>query len=92
MNARALLALLSLLLAPGLALAQTAREPLDLAPDGEVERYQGRVPFRLGDGADFGSPDHDDSVWPTVEVPGYWHAQGLGRGDRTAWYLSLIHI
>ena len=92
MSRRALAALLwgGLLLCCAPAFGQSAQEPLDLPHDGEVMTFQGRLPFHVGDRSNYSQPNLDDSAWPTVQVPGYWHAQGLGRSDRTAWY--RVHL
>ena len=86
----ALLAL-GLGLAPGAAWAQTATEPLGLDPNAVVGG-EGRVPFATGRGPDVAAREADELGWSHIVVPGWWHTQGLGRGDRVGWYRYHLRV
>ncbi len=83
--------LLGLLLASS-AFAQSSSEPLDLPQDGSVVRLQARIPFAIGDDPDRARPGFDDSEWPTMPVPAFWHTEGFDRSERTGWYRLHLRL
>ncbi|HQP47214.1 MAG TPA: SpoIIE family protein phosphatase [Spirochaetota bacterium] len=51
----------------------------------EVSHLAGMWLFKTGDSPEYARPEHDDSQWDKIRVPGGWHIHGY-KYDGTAWY------
>jgi len=86
-----LLSLAFVFLAAPPAAAQTRAEPVLFPVDGEaVVIRKARVPFSPTDDLSFATPRYDDGGWWRMQVPSWWHGEGLSRTDRIGWY--RLHV
>ena len=68
-------------------------EPGDLSMEktGEIYQLSGNWKFRKYNNPEYALPDHDDSSWQSISVPGQWHILGI-KDVETAWYRRSVYI
>lgn len=55
-------------------------------PYEEIVDLSGSWKFSIGDLPEWKNPEYNDSDWLTIDVPGYWEAQGFAGYNGFAWY------